>query len=54
MGAAPQWEPWNWDLWDTPQEPDDDEASRGLYQRKLDEGLSVGREGNKTLADKLL
>ena len=27
MGVALEWEPWNWDLWDTPLEPDDDDAS---------------------------
>lgn len=23
MGVALEWEPWNWDLWNTPLEPDE-------------------------------
>jgi hypothetical protein len=39
MGVALEWEPWNWDLWNTPQEPDDDDASLELLRQKLDEAL---------------
>jgi hypothetical protein len=51
MGVA-AWGPWNWDLWNTPLEPDDD-ASLELYRQKLDEALQAGRKDDKTLADKV-
>ena len=39
-----EWGPWIWDLWDTPEEPDDDDASLDLYQERSDEALKSGRE----------
>ena len=42
MGVALEWEPWNWDLWNTPQEPDDD-ASREVGREKLDEAMGPKR-----------
>ncbi|MFH1763718.1 MAG: hypothetical protein ABIF09_05950 [Gemmatimonadota bacterium] len=53
MGMALEWEPWNWDLWNTPLEPDDDEVSLELNRQMLEEALQVGREGEKMLAEKL-
>jgi len=37
-GLALEWEPWNWDLWDTPMEPDDDDSVE-LWREKLDQVL---------------
>ena len=37
MGDALEWEPWNWDLWNTPREPDDEESSLDLIRKKLRE-----------------
>ena len=53
MGIALEWEPWNWDLWNTPLEPEDDDASRESFRQKLDEAFRAGRDSRKTLADKL-
>jgi hypothetical protein len=39
--------PWNWDLWNTPLEPDDDDATPELYNQKLDAALEAGRESDK-------
>lgn len=44
MGVAKKWEPWSWDLRNTPQEPDDDEAGLDLLKQKLKEALQMGRE----------
>jgi len=32
-----EWESWNWDLWNTPLEPDDDEDSLDLIREKVRE-----------------
>jgi hypothetical protein len=53
MGVALEWEPWNWDLWDTSLGPDDDDASLDVYRQKLDEALQAGRGGDENLAGKL-
>jgi hypothetical protein len=46
MGVAKEWEPWSWDLWNTPQAPDDDSAILELLRQKLDEALHAGRESD--------
>jgi hypothetical protein len=50
MGVARQCEPWNWDLWNTPQERDDGDY-QALAREKLDEALYTGLD-KITLADK--
>jgi len=52
MGIVLEWEPWNSDLWNTPQEPDDDDASLVLLRQNLDEAMKAGCDSDKTLADK--
>lgn len=47
MGVVLGWEPWNWDLWNPPLEPDDDDDCLGLMGRKLNDVPSVTREGEK-------
>ena len=37
MGIALEWEPWNWDPWDTPLVPDDDDASLEVWREMLEE-----------------
>ena len=44
-----EWEPWNWDLWNTPKEPDDDDSDLGIFREKLDEALKAGGDGKNTL-----
>jgi len=52
MGVAKEWEPWSWDLWNTPLEPDDDDVSLELYVGKLDEALQARRESDIEPQDK--
>ena len=37
MGVALGWEPWNWDLWNMPLDPDDDDASLEVWGEMLEE-----------------
>ena len=54
MGVALEWEPWSWDLWNTPLEPDDDESGLGLFREKLDEAPEAGWESEKTLVQRAM
>ena len=45
VGVALEWEPWNWDLWHVPLEPDDDSESLELWMRKLEEALEEFSKG---------
>ena len=54
MGVALEWEPWNWDLWDTPLEPDDDSAILELLRQKIDEALQMECESDTESQEKEL
>ena len=49
MGVALEWEPWNWDLWDTALELEDDDVRLEFFRQMLDEAQQAGRKAPRSL-----